>query len=224
MARRRASEGNVREISNFKFQQEILESAFDPISLVFLGRENREDDGSLESAVSEFFFPRHLGGVTWMNLREKCLPSFLDLVSDFITEEQRLICINEWVYQKSFVEHAYSPDVTANNNEDTLGLKDAFITVMSAMYERARDSAAMIESEWLLELFQQHLPRMIAFLLEKFPEGPTFHTGHLNYTRIGSNLGYLEVMYFSFLHNRQELTVDLQVFLSKNIFRLLTGK
>ena len=172
------------------------EKAFDPVSLVFLGRENNENEGGLETAVAEFFFPRHLGTETWLNLREKCFPSFLDLLTDYVTEEQRLISINEWTYQKSFTEHAYSPDVTTSDNEDTLGLKDAFITVMSATYERARDNAAVVESDWLLELLQRHLPGLVSFLLEKFPDGPTFHTGHMNYARIASNLEYLEASSF----------------------------
>ena len=52
----------------------------------------------------------------------------------------------------------------------------------------------MLESNWLLELLQRHLPGLISYLDERFPAGPTFHTGHLNYARIASNLEYLEVI------------------------------
>ena len=134
-----------------------------------------------------------MDGETWINFREKCLPSFLDLLTDLIPEEQRLICVNQWVYQKSFPDHAYAPDVTNDANDDTLGLKDHFIAVMSAIYDRARDHVSIVESDWLIELLQRHLPGLMTFLDEKFPTGQTFFTGHLNYARLASNLEYLEV-------------------------------
>ena len=178
------------------FTEIVLERAFDPISLIFLGRENDENDTSMESAVAEFFFPSYMGGETWMNFREKCYPAFLDLLTDLVTEEQRLICINQWIYHSCYDNHAFNPDVTNTVNDDTMGLKDVFITVMSSIYERARDHVAIVDSEWLVSLLQQHLPALVAHLQEKFPNGQTFFTGHLNYARISSNLEYLEVILF----------------------------
>ena len=136
-----------------------------------------------------------MGGETWMNLREKCFPSFLDLLTDLIPEEQRLICVNQWVYHECFNSHVCAPDVTNTTNDDTLGLKDTFVTVMSAIYARARDHLAVVESDWLIELLQQHLPGLIEYLTNKFPTGPTFFTGHLDYARLASNLEYLEVRF-----------------------------
>ena len=177
----------------------LLEAAFDPISNIFLGRENDENAGSIEPAVMEFFFPRFMDGETWLNFRDRCLPSFLDLLTDLIPEEQRLICVNQWVYQKSFTDHAYAPDVTNTTNDDTMGLKDKFIAVMSAIYNRARDHVSIVESDWLIDLLQRHLPGLLLFLEEKFPTGQTFFTGHLDYARLASNLEYLEVRFRSYL-------------------------
>ena len=77
--------------------------------------------------------------------------------------------------------------------EDTFGLKDVFITILSAIYTRARDNGGLITSDWIHILLQQHLPGLNRHLALKFPTGDTFHTGHVNYARIGSNLDYLEV-------------------------------
>ena len=164
---------------------------FDPLSQLFLGRPTCPDD--LKSAVEEFFFPRALGKDTWINLREKVYPSFLDLICDLIPDRQRIIFINEWIYHTCFTAHTDALDGSIEVTEDTFGLKDIFITILSEIYTRARDNGGLINSDWIYILLQQHLPQLVQELSRKFPSGDTFQTRYVNYTRVSSNLEYLEV-------------------------------
>ena len=154
--------------------------------MILLGHPTGPDDGSLQSAVSEFFFPRYLGGRTWVNLRERCYPSFLDAIYDLVPEEQRFICMNQWVYQHSYSNHLET-DAANSASDDTMGLKDRYVTVLSKIYERARDHGGFIESGWIMELLQTHLTELVDFMVQKFPTGPHFYTGHVNYDRLASN-------------------------------------
>ena len=161
------------------------------MSHLFLGRPTCPD--ALESAVEEFFFPRSLGKDTWINLREKAYPSFLDVICDLVTERQRIICMNEWIYHSCFTSHTDSLDGSVEVTEETFGLKDVFVNILSGIYTRARDNGGLITADWIYILLQQHLPSLIRHLNLKFPTGETFHTGHINITRVSSNLEYLEV-------------------------------
>ena len=82
---------------------------------------------------------------------------------------------------------------TEPHTEDTAGLKDKFVTIIARVYENARDHGGLIESDWLNGLLVEHLPGLINHLTQKFPTGPHFYTGHLDYDRISANLSYLEV-------------------------------
>ena len=128
-----------------------------------------------------------------MNLREKCFPTFLDILWDLTPEEQRFICINQWLYHDCFGEHMASDRVVSGATEDTMGLKDEFVNFLATLFEHARDTGGLIESVWITELVQQRLPGLHEYMHQKFPTGPHFYTGNLNYSRIASNLSYLEV-------------------------------
>ena len=147
----------------------------------------------MDSAVEEFFFPRSLGKDTWINLREKAYPSFLDAICDLIPERQRIIFINEWIYHSCFTAHTDSLADSDGVTEETFGLKDVFITILSSIYSRARDNAGLINSDWIYILLQQHLPVLVRELNLKFPVGNTFQTCYINFARVSSNLEYLEV-------------------------------
>ena len=161
------------------------------MSQLFLGRPTCPD--ALDSAVEEFFFPRHLGRDTWINLREKVYPSFLDIICDLIPDRQRIIFINEWLYHTCFSAHTDSLDDSVEVNEDTFGLKDVFVNILTSIYTRARDNGGLITSDWIYILLQQHLPSLTRELNLKFPTGDTFLTRYVNFPRISSNLEYLEV-------------------------------
>ena len=124
----------------------LISDPFDGISQLLLGCPTCPQD--LTSAVAELFFPRHLGGATWINLREKCFPSLLDAISDFVTEEQRLICINKWIYHDCYNEFLASEQAVRGADEDTMGLKDIFVTLLTEIYHHARDNGGMFNSDW----------------------------------------------------------------------------
>ena len=147
----------------------------------------------MDSAISEFFFPRALGKDTWINLREKAYPSFLDVICDLIPERQRIIFINEWIYHSCFTAHTDALDDSDGVDEETFGLKDVFVNILTAIYTRARDNGGLITSDWIYILLQQHLPNLIRELNTNFPVGNTFQTRYVNFTRVSSNLEYLEV-------------------------------
>lgn len=133
-----------------------------------------------------------MGGRTWVNLRERCYPSFLDVLYDLVPEEQRFLCMNQWIYHTCYSNHVDTAAV-AGAADDTLGLKDRFVTILARIYEHARDSGGFIEREWIMELLQTHLTGLVDFMVQKFPAGAHFYTGHVNYERIASNLSHLEV-------------------------------
>ena len=101
--------------------------------------------------------------------------------------------MNEWIYHSCFTSHTDSLDGSVEVTEETFGLKDVFVNILSGIYTRARDNGGLITADWIYILLQQHLPSLIRHLNLKFPTGETFHTGHINITRISSNLDYLEV-------------------------------
>ena len=158
-----------------------------------MGRRTHADDGPLSEAIEEFFFPRYLGGKTWSNLRDRCYPSFLDVIYDLVPEEQRFLCMNQWLYQECYTNHVGSPEAVVGTEEDTFGLKDKFVTILSEIFEHARDQGGFIESGWIAELLQVHLTGLVDHMVRKFPAGPHFFTGNINYTRIASNLRHIEV-------------------------------
>ena len=143
--------------------------------------------------MSKLFFPDHLGGATWINLREKCFPAFLDAISDFITEEQRLIAINQWIYQDCYNAYLASDQAVSGCSEDTMGLKDVFVRFLTEIYHHARANSGMFNSDWFPIALQRHLPWLTNHMRQKFPEGNTFRSGYLQFARISSNLEYLEV-------------------------------
>ena len=128
-------------------------------------------------------------------MREKAFPAFLDVICDLATERQRIICINEWTYHSCFKEHVTSSNELPCRTEDTFGLKDKFVKVLSTLYSHARVNGGLVTSDCVNNALQAHLPKLVAHLRVKFPEGNTFHTGHLNFTRLASNLSYMEVSY-----------------------------
>ena len=164
---------------------------FDEISTLFFGQPGGQ--GDLEPAVEEFFFPRRLKGDTWLNLREKAFPAFLDIVCDLATERQRILCINQWIYHTCFQDHVTSSNELPTRSEDTFGLKDRFVSILSTLYDRARANGGLVTSDCINTVLQSKLPRLVTHMRQKFPEGNTFHSGHLNFARLASNLSYMEV-------------------------------
>ena len=86
-----------------------------------------------------------------------------------------------------------SPAAVVGAEEDTFGLKDKFVLILSEIYHHARDQGGFIESEWISDLLQLHLTGLVDHMVQKFPAGPHFFTGNVDYSRIASNLRHLEV-------------------------------
>lgn len=101
--------------------------------------------------------------------------------------------MNQWLYQECYTNHVGSPEAVVGTEEDTFGLKDKFVTILSEIFEHARDQGGFIESGWIAELLQVHLTGLVDHMVRKFPAGPHFFTGNINYTRIASNLRHIEV-------------------------------
>ena len=168
----------------------VLDS-FDELSTLFFGQAGVQAE--LKPAVAEFFFPRYLKGDTWVNLREKMYPAFLDVLCDLIPDRQRIIFINQWLYQDCMQDHITSSNELVCRTEDTFGLKDKFIDILSLILDRARTNDGHVTSDCIQGLIQQHFPSLAKLLRKMFPNGETFKSGKLSYPRIVSNLTYLEV-------------------------------
>lgn len=147
----------------------------------------------MKPAIAEFFFPRYLKGDTWVNLRDKVYPSLLDVLCDLVPDRQRVIFINHWLYHECMQDHITGSNELMCRTEDTFGLKDKFIEILSTIFDRARTNDGHVTSDCIQGLIQQYLPNLASLLRKMFPNGQTYKSGKLNYPRIVSNLTYLEV-------------------------------
>lgn len=176
-----------------------MDPKFDPVSKILVDRPS--DDCDLKSPVMAFFFPTGSSGETWLNLRERCYPAILDVFSDLVTEEQRMLAINFWFYERSMIEHMQTDLSDRDENEDTFGLYDIMVTLLALIYQRARAHKGLVHSDWLTTLLFEKLPGLLTYLAQKFPQGAHFYTGTLDYERITSNLSFLEKINWKILKN-----------------------
>ena len=90
-------------------------------------------------------------------------------------------------------DHITSSGELICRTEDSFGLKDKIVEILSKIYDRARTNGGLVSSDCVKGAIQQNLPRLIKLLQKNFPEGETFRSGKLNFARLASNLKYLEV-------------------------------
>ena len=166
--------------------------SFDTISLMLVGRPTDQSD--LRAPMEAFFFPETPNRCSvWIDMKERAIPAILDILTDLVTEEQRLLTINYWFLHRLIPEYLESRISRLATLDETRGLSNLISVFLGFVYARIRDNEFRVDSDWLVNLIQSKFPTLMPYLAERYPTGATFVSATVNMERLTSNMQFFSV-------------------------------
>ena len=165
--------------------------SFDDISRLIFGRPSAVAD--LRAPCAEFFFPDRRPQDHLIDLRERMVPAFLDLLTDLVNEDQKLISINQWMYHIMINEYMISRRGRLTTLDVTCGLKEVLSVTYAFILEHARGANGVVDPAWLAPMMTRRLPRLHEYMTRMYPGQEIYHKATLKYNRILSNLTFIHV-------------------------------